>query len=88
MDENDVISLQGPVEKIDGKFVLRIPLEGGGSGLIDCSRGIAEVEGDYLKITIPDWMAGMLRIDAGSLVAADNRNSKCNLQPINPLPLQ
>jgi hypothetical protein len=88
MDENDVISLQGPVEKGNGKFVLRIPLEAGGSELIDCSRGISEVEGDYLRITIPDWMAGMLRIDTGSLVSVDNRNGKCNIQPINPLPIQ
>jgi hypothetical protein len=78
MQEDEVVSLQGPVEKIDGRFILRIPLESGGRELIDCSRGISEVKGGYLEITIPDWMAGMLRIDAGSIVSVDNRNGKCN----------
>jgi hypothetical protein len=88
MGEYNVTSLQGPVEKIDGKLVLRIPLEAGGTEFIECSRGISVVEGDYLTITIPEWMAGMLRIDAGSLVSVDNRDGKCNIQPVDPLPLQ
>lgn len=88
MDDDDIISLQGPVEKIEGKLVLRIPLEAGGRELIECSRGISEVEKDYLKIAIPEWLAGMLRIDEGSLVSVDNRNGKCNIHPIDPAPLQ
>jgi hypothetical protein len=31
MDEDDIPSLQGPVEKIDGTLVLRIPLKAGGA---------------------------------------------------------
>lgn len=88
MSDDDVISLQGPVEKLDGKLVLRIPLDAGGNEFIQCSRGISEIEGDFLKITIPEWLSGVLRIEAGSLVAVDNRDGKCNIQPINPLPLQ
>jgi hypothetical protein len=88
VNDDDIISLQGPVEKIEGKLVLRIPLEAGGSQLIECSRGISEVEKDHLRITIPEWLAGMLRIDAGSIVSVDNRNGKCNIHPIDPLPLQ
>ena len=88
MDEDDITSLQGPVERIDGKLVLRIPLEAGGTEFVDCSRGISEIEGDFLKITISEWMAGMLRIEAGSFVSVDNRDGKCNIHPINPSPLQ
>jgi hypothetical protein len=88
VDDDDIISLQGPVEKIEGKLVLRIPLEAGGSELIECSRGISEVEKDYLKINIPEWLAGMLRIDEGSLVSVDNRNGRCNIHPIDPARLQ
>jgi hypothetical protein len=87
-DEDEITSLRGPVEKIGSTFALRIPLEAGGRDLIECSRGISEIEGDCLKITIPDWMAGMLRIDAGSTVSVDNRDGKCNIHPIDPLPLQ
>jgi len=85
---DDVSSLQGPVEKSDGKLVLRIPLEAGGSQFIECSRGISEIEEGYLKIVIPEWLAGMLRIEEGTLVSVDNANGKFNIHPVNPKPLQ
>jgi hypothetical protein len=85
---DDVTSLQGPIEKIDGKLTLLIPLEAGGDQLIECSRGISEIKGGYLKITIPEWLSGMLRIEAGSLVSVDNANGKFNIHPVNPSPLQ
>jgi len=88
MDDDDVTSLQGPVESKEGRLVLRIPLDAGGSELLECSRGISEIDGEVLQITIPDWLAGMLRIDSGSIVNVDNRNGKCNIQPVNPQPLQ
>ena len=86
MDE--VTSLQGSVEKVDGKLILQIPLEAGDSEFIECSRGISEVEGDCLKIIIPEWLAGMLRIDEGSLVSVDNANGKFNIHPIDPKQVQ
>jgi len=85
---DDVSSLQGPVEKSDGKLVLRIPLEAGGSQFIECSRGISEIEEGYLKIVIPEWLAGMLRIEEGTLVSVDNANGKFNIHPVNPKPFQ
>jgi hypothetical protein len=88
MDDDGVTSLQGPVEKLGERLVLRIPLEAGGSELIECSRGISEIDGEFLQITIPDWLAGMLRIDNGSIVNVNNRNGKCNIQPVNPRQLQ
>jgi hypothetical protein len=85
---DNVTSLQGPVERIDGKLMLLIPLEGGGDQLIECSRGISEIQGEYLKITIPEWLSGMLRIEEGSLVSVDNENGKLNIHPVNPLAVQ
>jgi hypothetical protein len=84
----DLTSLQGPVEKEDGKLVLRIPLEAGGAEFVQCSRGISEIEGNQLKVTIPEWLAGMLRIDEGSLVSVDNANGKFNIHPLDPKPIQ
>ncbi|MGH9791229.1 MAG: hypothetical protein ACRD5W_08475 [Candidatus Acidiferrales bacterium] len=75
----EFVSLQGPVEKIDGKLVLRIPLDAGGGELIECSKGISEVEGDTLKVVIPEWLAEKLGIYEGALVAIDNRGGKFNL---------
>ncbi len=56
----DITYLQGPIEKIDGKLVLFIPLAAGGDQFIECSKGISEVEGEYLKVIIPEWLAGTL----------------------------
>ena len=74
-------SLQGPVLMVNGKLTLMIPLEDGGAELMDCSRGISEVEGPYLKIAIPDWLAGMLRIDEGDIVCVSNWDGKLHIQP-------
>ena len=58
----EVMSLEGPVLKINGELVLIIPLFAGGDELVECSRGISQVQGDFLKIVIPEWLAGMLRV--------------------------
>ncbi len=84
---DDVTSLRGPVEKIDGQLTLLIPLEAGGDQLIDCSRGISEIQGKFLKIVIPDWLAGRLRIEEGDLVSIDNANGKLNIRPVSPRPI-
>lgn len=82
-----VTSLQGPVLEINGELVLIIPLSVGGSELMDCSRGISEVQGDFLRIVIPEWLAGMLRIDEGDLVGIDNSDGRLHIQPSNPSPI-
>jgi hypothetical protein len=83
-----VFSLRGPVQKEDNKLVLRIPLEAGGSNFLECSRGISEIDGEYLKIVIPEWLAGTLRIEEGSMMSVDNANGKFNIHPLDPKPLQ
>ena len=45
-----------------------IPLSAGGDELIELSRGISEVQGEFLKIKIPVWLAAVLRIEEGDLV--------------------
>ena len=86
--DSEIVSLQGPVENIDGKLLLRIPLEAGAEDFVECSRGISEVKDGYLIIEIKEWLAGMLRIEAGDLVSVDNRNGKFNITPVNPRPVQ
>jgi len=81
LEEDDVTSLIGPVEDIDGALTLRIPLEAGGDELVECSKGIGAVVGDELHVRIPDWLAEKLGISAGMLVAVDNRNGKLNIFP-------
>jgi hypothetical protein len=74
-------SLQGPVLMVNGQLTLMIPLEDGGAELAACSRGISEVAGPCLKIAIPEWLAGMLRIDEGDIVRVSNWDGKLRIEP-------
>jgi hypothetical protein len=72
----EVISVEGPVEMVDGEFTLLIPLEAGGAALAPLVKGIGEIDGEFLKVVIQPWLAAKLRIGAGSLVIVDNANGK------------
>ena len=75
----DKISLEGPVELVDGKLMIRIPLAAGGDKLAPFARGIGQTDGKYLNIVIQPWLAEKLRIGAESLVLVDNNNGKFNI---------
>jgi hypothetical protein len=83
----DVMSLEGPVLKINGQLVLIIPLSAGADEVVECSRGISELQGEFLKIVIPEWLAGMLRIEEGDLVCVNNTDGKFHIIPSNPRPV-
>ena len=48
----DAISLEGPVELVDGKLMLRIPLAAGGDKLALLRVGIGQPDGEYLNVVI------------------------------------
>lgn len=73
---HEQISLEGPVELIDDKLTLQIPLAAGGDKLAPLAWGIGEVVGENLVVIIQPWLAKELRIGSGSLVHVDNRNGK------------
>ena len=73
---SETISIEGPVELVNGELTLRIPLDAGGEKLATLARGIGKIEGDSLNVTILPWLAEKLRIAAGSLVVVDNLNGK------------
>jgi hypothetical protein len=75
-DERDYISLEGPVELIEGELVLRIPLMAGGLELEPLIRRGARIEGDFLIVAIPRHLAEHLRVGEGSLVVVDNRDNR------------
>ena len=78
-DEPDYISLEGPVELIEGELVLRIPLTAGGLELEPLIRRGARIEGDFLIVSIPPHLAEHLRVGEGSLVIVDNRDNRFRL---------
>jgi len=84
--EDDFVSLVGPLEERDGKLVLMIPLDAGGDRLSQCTRGIGEIEGDMLCVKIPDWLAAKFEMQIGSLVSVNNRDGKFNLGPCRDQP--
>jgi len=78
------MSLEGQVLKVKGEWMLLIPLIEGGSELVECSRGISEVQGEFLKIVIPEWLAGMLRIEEGDLLCVHNTDGKFHINASHP----
>jgi hypothetical protein len=44
-----VMSLEGPVETVDGELTVLIPLEAGGSALAPLAKGIGKIGGEFLK---------------------------------------
>jgi hypothetical protein len=83
----EVLSLEGPVLKVNGELVLFVPLDAGGDVLLECSRGVAEVQGEFLKISIPEWLAGLLRIEEGDLVSVHNSGGTFHIGPSSPRPV-
>jgi hypothetical protein len=73
---SDTVSIEGPVELINGRLVLRIPLAAGGDKLAPLAKGIGTVDHNHLILTIQPWLAEKLRIALGSLVVVDNVNGK------------
>jgi hypothetical protein len=73
---SDAVSIEGPVELIDDRLVLRIPLAVGGNKLAPLAKLSGTVEDEYLIVTIQPWLAEKLQIGPGSLVVVDNINGK------------
>ena len=68
----NVLALEGPVLKINGELMLFVPLADGGSELALRSPGISEVQGEFLQILIPEWLAGLLEIEEGDVVCVQS----------------
>jgi hypothetical protein len=72
----EAVSLEGPVEIVDGELAILIPLDAGGAVLALFAKGIGTIKGGFLKVVIQPWLAEKLRIEVGSLVIVDNMNGK------------
>ncbi|HVU63160.1 MAG TPA: hypothetical protein VHC70_04240 [Phycisphaerales bacterium] len=74
------LPITGPVELVDDKFCLLIPLAIGGDELVPLTAKIATVEGDTLNVTIPDFMMKFLNLRVGGLVTVDIIEGKFNIR--------
>jgi len=75
--------LEGPVELIDGKLTLAIPLDQGGDRLQTSAKGISYVANDCLNVVIPDWLAEDIGVTEGMRVQIDNRDGRFNITKVN-----
>jgi hypothetical protein len=75
----ETISLEGPVELINDKLAVRIPLAVGGDQLARFAKGLGKIDGEYLNVTIPRRLAKKLKIQPDSIVSVDNRKGKFNI---------
>jgi hypothetical protein len=76
----DPIPVEGPVELIDGKLILRIPLDMGGVGIAAFALGIGEVDSRNLNVAIQPWLAQKLRIGPGSIVCVSVDTAEGNFR--------
>jgi hypothetical protein len=72
----EALELEGPLGCQNSQLVLLTPLDSGGNELIECSRGISVVEGEFLKVVIPEWLAGLPWVEAGDRVIVENTGGK------------
>ena len=79
----NVMALEGPVLKVNGQLTLWVQLDGGAADRMDCTRGISEVQGEFLKIVIPEWLAGLLDIEEGDVVSVE-ADGKLNIGAASP----
>jgi len=81
---NEITSIRGPVEAINGKLTLLIPLDAGGEELIECTQGIGEVQDENLRIVIPDWLADKPGLYDGCMVHIDIHDGKFHIWRLSP----
>jgi hypothetical protein len=79
-EDSDFVSIEGPVETVDGALVLRIPFQAGGDKLAASAGGIGRIEGDILRVGIPAWLAVEIGLEAGMRVIVGNQDGCFNIQ--------
>ncbi len=76
MSDDDTMHLQGPIELIEGRWLMRIPLAAGGAQLIHATRGIGKVVADVLEIEVPGRLIKTLGLRDGQTVSVHNKDGK------------
>ena len=76
--------MEGPVLSVDAELMILIPLSDGVTEFVECTQGIGEVPGDYLKVVIPEWLRGVLRVEEGDRVVLTSTRRKFGMQAVQP----
>ena len=81
--QSDYLSLEGPVECLNGQLILRIPLEAGGQQLRQSVCGQCTVEGKDLIVPLPEWLSTSIRLREGMAVHVDDRWGRLNIARVH-----
>ena len=76
---SDYLSLEGPVERLNGQLIRRIPLEAGGYRLHETVCTECTVQGKDLIVPLPDWLTASIRLAEGTAVHVDDRWGRLNI---------
>ena len=80
---SDYLSLEGPVEQLNGQLVLRIPLDAGGDRLRRTACPGCTVQGQDLIVPLPEWLAASIRLVEGAAVHVDDRWGRLNIARVH-----
>jgi len=73
---SDIVRIEGPLERVDDRWLLRIPLAVGGAQLVASTRGIGEIKGEILEIVVPDNLVRNLKLKEGQHLWVHNKDGK------------
>ena len=76
---SDYLCLEAPVERLNDRLILRIPLEAGGQRLRQTLCAQCPIDGKDLIVTLPDWLAVKIKLAEGVAVHLDDRWGKLNI---------
>ena len=80
--ENTVYS-EWPIVKANGELMLLVPLEET-IGNVQPSAGFLDMQGNFLKIVIPAWLAEMLEVGEGDFLRVSNTGGEFQIQAVQP----
>ena len=80
---SDYLSIEGPVERLDGQLILRIPLDAGGDRLRRTACMGCAVQGKDLIVPLPEWLASSIRLVEGTAVHVDDRWGRLNIARVH-----
>ena len=80
--ENTVYS-EWPIVKPNGELMLLVPLADT-IGSVEPSGSFLDMQGNFLKIVIPQWLAEMLEVGEGDFLRVSNADGEFQIQPVQP----
>jgi len=80
--ENTAYS-EWPVVKANGELILLVPLTEA-IGSVTPSDSFLDVQGNFLKIVIPEWLAEMLEVGEGDFLRVSSAGGEFQIQPVQP----